>query len=413
VLEPTEMILWLGRNGYREAALRLAVRCAWGWWIAGERGRGRRLLLDLLADGEQAPAVERTARLWAAALASHEHDERPALADADRVASSGTIDEVDALALVLMADRRAHRGEHDIAARLLGPAQEALRTGGDRWGIALTSLVTARQRLLLGSVDEAEALTVQALDVFHDLPDPAGQLGALDLLGYAAEVRGDWRTAIEQHQRALLLALHGGWPHAQCEQLLRLGSVLVMSGQLAAGRQRLGEALAIARRLDSPSLMAFVRNIAAMADARAGDRAAAEEGHRSALQWYRHTGSTSGVALTAAALARVSPPARAAALLDVSWEAALATRDPRAVAYTAESRALVATGDAAFHLGVADGLRECVGRPRVRGEQPDVDRLADRFAGSDEHGRGVAEGVALAGSLDAISHDDRPCRSPS
>lgn len=395
VLEPPAMIRWLGEHGHLEAALQLAVRCAWGWWLAGDRGRGRQLLGELLEQVARSPALARpatrAARLWAAALACHERDEPIALADADRVvgASSGAdtrpccpLSEVETLALVLLADRRTERGEHAAAARLLGPALAALESNANRWGLALGGLVTARGHLLRGELDLAEKHCRAVLAVFHDLPDPAGQLAALDLLGYAAELRGQWREAAEHHQRALLLAMHGGWPHAQCLQLMRLGSVTTLAGELEAGRQRLAEALAVARRLESPSLLAFARNSIALADARRGDMQAAARGHRAALAWYRSAGSLSGIALTAAALARVDQPAHAASLLAASWEAALATRDPRALAFTAESRALLAgaTGSGARHLGLADALRRRAGRPRVTGEQPAVDALAERLA---------------------------------
>lgn len=395
LLEPPEMIRWLGDNGHLEAALQLAVRCAWGWWLAGDRGRGRQLIGELLdrvvgLPGMARPAI-RAARLWADALACHERDEAAALADADRVVgeSAGAdtrphcpLSETETLALVLLADRRTERGEHAAAARLLGPALAALEANGNAWGLALGALVTARGHLLRGRLDQGERSAREALAVFHDLPDPAGQLAALDLLGYAAELRGAWSEAAEQHQRALLLAMHGGWPHAQCLQLMRLGSVTTLAGDAEAGRQRLAEALAVARRLQSPSLLAFVVNSLALAEARCGNPEAAARGHRRALEWYRSAGSLSGIALTTAALARVGPPAEASALLTTSWEAALATRDPRAVAFTAESRALLAgaTARGAYQLGFAEALRAQTGRPRVPDEQPAVDALAARIA---------------------------------
>jgi DNA-binding SARP family transcriptional activator len=147
VLEPPEMIRWLGDNGHLEAALQLAVRCAWGWWLAGDRGRGRQLLGELLERVARSPALARpatrAARLWAAALACHERDEPAALADADRVVAESAgadtrphcpLSETETLALVLLADRRTERGEHAAAARLLGPALAALDANGNRWG---------------------------------------------------------------------------------------------------------------------------------------------------------------------------------------------------------------------------------------------------------------------------------------
>lgn len=413
VLEPPEMIAWLADDGHLDAALRLAARCAWGWWLTGDRGRGRRLLIDLLdqAEGSGTPEIPVTqaARLWAAALACQERDEPVALAGVD-AAAVGDPGDLEALAMVLLADRRTERGEHEAAARLLKPADRALRSRGDRWGITLATLAAARLLMLRGAIDSAERLGREALHVFHKLHDPAGQLATDSLLGYTAEIRGDWRNAIRHHQRALLLAQHGGWAHAQCTQLTRLASVTMLSGQPLSGRQRLTEALAIGRRLESPLLVALVRNVTALADARAGDIEAAAEGHRFALRWYRHAGSASGVALTTAALARVSPAARATALLDASWDAALDTGDPRALAFTAESFALLAASpdSAAYYLGVADGLRGRCDRSRARGEQPQVDRLADQLSGADQHERGHSAGAQLADRLGIPATNTNP-----
>lgn len=404
VLEPPEMITWLAGNGHLDAALHLAVRCAWGWWLAGDRGRGRRLLLDLLAETERSTGTPsratRAARLWAAALAGHERDEPLTFTD---TGGSGPADPdaIEALAMVLLADRRTERGEHDIARTLLEPARAALAAAGDRWGQAMADLVTARQHLLSGAVEKAESTGREILAVFHDLADPAGQLASLDLLGSAAEAGGDWYGAADHHRRALLLALHGGWPHAQCLQTMRLGSTMVLSGQVEAGRRRLDEALAIARRLDSPSLLAFARNHIALADARAGDTAAAARGHHLALDWYRRAGSLAGIAFTAAALARVGPRPRAETLLSASWDAAVRTRDPRAVAFTAESRALLTPDrdSAAVHLGLADGLRDRTGRPRAAGEQPAIDRLSPALTRLDSYRRGLRDAEELGRHL--------------
>lgn len=422
VLEPPEMIRWLGENGHLDAALQLAVRCAWGWWLAGERGRGRQLIGELLdratgLPGMAGPAT-RAARLWADALACHERDEATALADADAAvgASAGAdtrphcpLSQTESLALVLLADRRTERGEHAAAARLLGPALAALEANHNTWGLALGALVTARGHLLRGQPWRAEALVRDALAVFHDRPDAAGQLAAFDLLGQAAEQRGAWAEAREQYQRALLLAMHGGWPHAQCVQLMRLGNATSLSGEPAQGRQRLDEALAVARRLQSPSLLAFVGNNLALADARSGDRESAARRHRRSLRWYRTVASSSGIAMTAAALARVGPPAEAAALLAQSWEAATATGDPRALAYTAESRALLAaaTSRGAYHLGLADALRARTGHPRAPGEQPEVDALAARVTAAG-HLRADVEAGGRAGRLLADQLADPP-----
>ncbi|GAA2901958.1 hypothetical protein GCM10010472_70190 [Pseudonocardia halophobica] len=288
---------------------------------------------------------------------------------------------VDGLAVLVLADRHAERGEPDRATALLDAARPAVEAVDDPWGTALDDLVHARVRLAAGRPDEAQARAAAALAVFESLPDAAGRMRALEVLGYLDEVAGDLTGAVRRYGDALLLAVQGGWPHAQCHLSVRLGSVTDLLGDHAAGRQRLAEATALARRVASPSLLAWAGNTLALADARAGDRAAAERGHRQALGWYRYAGSVAGIAMTAAALARVSTPARAAALLDQAERAAVATRDPRAVAYVVEGRALTARTDerARHFVALARRLRTEAGRPRVPGEQPDLDRLEERL----------------------------------
>ncbi|MFC5994272.1 BTAD domain-containing putative transcriptional regulator [Pseudonocardia hispaniensis] len=388
VLHPPDMIRWLARNGHAEAALALAVRCAWGWWLAGERGRGRRLLAELLAapPGDGTTGSRSAARLWAAALAVHERDEPAALGDAERALAEQARapiapTAIEALALLLIADRRTERGEPEAAARALTAAAPALGGDTDRWACGLATLVEARGLLGIGRPAEAGRLATEALRVFAGLPDAAGQLSAHELLGCLAQGRGELPAAADHFRRSLLLALHGGWPHAQCLQLMRLGGVTALLGDVGGARQRLAEALAIARRVDSPSLVAYVRTNLALVDARAGDTEPAARGHREALAWYQHAGSVSGIALNAAALARLVPAGRAEALLDRAERAAAASGDARAMAFVAESRAVTAASDelAVAHLRRARELRGRTGWPRLPGEQPDVDRLERRL----------------------------------
>lgn len=167
--------------------------------------------------------------------------------------------------------------------------------------------------------------------------------------------------------------------------------------------------------LESPSLRAFATNSLALADARAGHRDAAARGHRAALAWYRGSGSLSGIAFTTAALARVGPFAQAGPLLTSSWAAAMTTRDPRALALTAESRALIAgpTGRGARELGLADALRAATGRPRVPDEQPAVDALDQRLTATPgvgaDRAAGERDGRDLLARLRTAAAQDGGC----
>ncbi|PRX50936.1 DNA-binding SARP family transcriptional activator [Prauserella shujinwangii] len=415
VLDPLGMLRWLAEAGDVEPALRLGVRCAWGWWLTGDRARGRSLIHELLVRYRNGGCSDRTldlrARAWAGALSVHDRDQHRALRDArDALAALGTSwAGTDALAAVLVAERHHERGERAAARELLGGAVRSLRAADDVWGLALAELVEARGLLLSGSCDAADRAATAALSRFERLADPAGQLAALDVLGYSSEVHGRYRAAARHHLRALEYAVHGDWPHARGRQLARLGSVLGLAGDPEAGRARLTEALALGRELGSHQLAAYALNGLAVVDVRTGTPARARHRHREALGWYRDTGSGSGVAFTAAALSRVvGDAAERRSLQREALRAALGTGDPRSVAYALESAAVTARTplDVATLTGAARELRRRTGRELPPGEQPDLARAAGRAAaaaGADfERHAGAAAGTVARGDDAAV-----------
>ncbi|PXY22139.1 AfsR/SARP family transcriptional regulator [Prauserella muralis] len=416
--DPLGTVRWLAAEGEVDAALRLGVRCAWGWSLTGEREQARALLHELLVlrprPGDR--ALDLRARAWAAALGAHGPEEHTALRQArDALAAlAGTWTVSDAVAAVLVAERHHERGEPAPARRLLADATHALGAHHDEWGLALTRLVRARGLLLTGACDDAERTAAGALRCFHALSDPAGELAGLDLLGYASEVRGQYDHAARHHLTAVRYAEQAGWPHAHGMQLARLGNVLHLAGDQQGGRTRLRQALAQGRRSGSAFVEAFARNGLALVAARAGQHMRAAQAHRSALRWYRDTRSHSGVAFTAAALSRLTPDeAEAAALCREAYAAAVTTADPRSVAYALESAAVRAASPAevaALH-GAAAALRERAGRPLPAGEQPDLDRAVRRarqvlgpaFARYRDAAATAADGGTGPGELPALT----------
>ncbi|MFC5139633.1 BTAD domain-containing putative transcriptional regulator [Actinomycetospora rhizophila] len=384
VLQPTDMIRWLDTHGHRAAALDLAVRCAWGWWLAGDRSRGRLVLLDLYGEAPRSLA----GRLWACALAAHDREEPVALSEAQRLvegrvrADHPVTGSQEGLALLLLADRRAERGEPEKARAFLAAAAPAVDATGHRWGHALADLVHGRLLLATGDPDRARVRAARAEQVFREQADSAGRMRALELLAALDEAAADLARAVSRYTEAWRIATECGWVYARCQLSVHLGSATHVGGDHAAGTARLAEAVALAEHLGSPSMFAWSRNNLALAQARSGDAAGAERGHRLALEWYRYAGSTAGIALTAAALARVTSATDAAALLDLAGRSAAATGDPRALAYVAESRAVLADDAEAAgeHLREARRLRSTRGGARPVGEQPDVDALETRLA---------------------------------
>lgn len=294
VLDTVEMLRWLAGEGDVVASLRLGARSAWGWWLTGERSRASALISDLLVmhrrTGCSDRALELRARAWAGALSAHEHDEHQALRGAREalIALGAGWSSADALAALLLAERHHERGERQTAQSLLVPALQHLRADKDEWGIALAKLVHARGMLLTGASDEAERSASEALTIFQHLADPAGQLVGLDLLGYAREVGGDYRRAGEHHQRAMEYATHRGWLHAQAMQLARLGNVLLLEGDTNRSRDRLDEALALARHIGSPGLESYALNGLALVAARTGQLSRAHDSYGSVELVSKH-----------------------------------------------------------------------------------------------------------------------------
>ncbi|MDN5851308.1 MAG: winged helix-turn-helix domain-containing protein, partial [Actinomycetia bacterium] len=208
-----ETVRWVADDGDTDAAMQLAVRGAWWWWIGGQRTRAAELFEDLLersaADGHHDGVTMLGALAWAGVFGAMDAGAERALTAAEgalhrprRPAWTGR----DALAAVLIAERRFARGEPDGAHRLLEPAVRHYARESDEWGQALCVAVHARGRLLSGDVAGAEQAVRAQLRTFVELADSAGQVMSLDILGYCAEVRGDLPAAARTHARALDLA---------------------------------------------------------------------------------------------------------------------------------------------------------------------------------------------------------------
>ncbi len=364
---------WLADEGELTDSLRLAVRGAWWWWITGNRVRGRDLLEELLNRSAGGVAADGNAVLSATAWLGVFGSQTAAAAEDLSRARAALIDGMsrtwtayDGLAAALIAERLFERGQHKDAAGLITHADRYFDRCDDRWGRALCGAVIARGSLLSGNIRSARTAARRQLGTFIELGDSAGQMIALDVLGYCAEVIGDFPGAQAAHRSALHIAEGLGSADWKGSQLTRLGNVQALAGDPAA-ISTLQQALDLSDATGSRSIRALARNGLGVARHLAGDLEGSAADHLAAWDWYTATRSRAGIAYTGARLAMVGADSvgdayrRAVSSLDN----ARATGDPRAVAHSLEAVGLVAADprEAIRALGAASGIRRLKGAP--------------------------------------------------
>jgi tetratricopeptide (TPR) repeat protein len=376
---------WIADDGDVDAAVSLALRGTWWWWLTGQRSVGRELLTDLLDLGTNmrrplSGSAVLSARAWIAVYESVGLEASAAIDRARRtleLVGRPTWNRHDCLAATLIAERLFERGQLQPGRRLLTLAIREQQRRGDEWGHAFGSVVEARGALRAGDLLGARACAEAQLRRFLALGDVAGQMSCLDVIGYCAEATGDLETATSVHSRAAALARRTNAPEWEAIQLTRLGNVAALAQRPDALRQ-LQAASELALSLAADSVAAYADNGLGVAHSFAGDHAAAAQHHRAALTWYDAVGSTSGIAYTKA---RLSLVLRDAQLATASLTDAMRSQDPRAVAHSLEAVSLT-TDDpvgAARALGAAEALRSAASDRLARPQLTVLERRRDEL----------------------------------
>lgn len=368
-----ETARWLASEGEGSAALRLALRGSWWWWFGGSRSSGRDLLEELIgheATTEAEPQDVLQATAWLAVFEAVEADAERALQSGERAleaASRYGWTRHEALASVLLAERLYQRGVRGRAGLLMGASRAVFAHDQDEWGLAFTDVVGAKATLLAGDVVAAERRAGVLLRAFEEIGEPAGQIMALDLAGYCAEIHGDLHASIRIHRRALELTRRAQAPEWEASQLTRLGSVLALDGRPEAV-PTLENAIALAGSIKSGASLALAENGLGLAASLAGDEGNAAEAHGRALAWYQQQQSPAGISYSAGRLSQglaELDPGLARQLAGESASLAMDTGDPRAVAHGLEAVALTEPDPVASAraLGAARALRRLTSAP--------------------------------------------------
>jgi DNA-binding SARP family transcriptional activator len=396
-----ETARWLANQGEPSAAIRLAIRGAWWWWFGGARSEGRDLFEDLTGaaastsnDRVENPD-ELQAAAWLSVFKAGEADAVAALANGEdalgRAKKLGW-GRPEALAAALLAERLYQRGEPARADGLLTASRQQFAADADAWGVAVADVIEAKAIMLRGEISRAHQASHALIADFEELGDTAGQVMALDIAGYCAEIRGELSVAARIHRRALELARQSSASEWEAAQLTRIGSILALAGTGDAG-SILAEAHDLASGIGSDASLALARNAMGLRLSLNGEMDEAVISHEQSLAWYERQGSRAGVSYSAGRLAcdiAADQPDRALALAERSVALAAETNDPRAVAHGLETLARVSCDpvQSARALGGARALRlrtnaplpAVLNQPLLQTERRLLDELGDALA---------------------------------
>lgn len=374
-------------EGQPHDALRAATSLGWFWWLSGRRRQGRAVLRHALAtlpDTDAAIPLARNARAWAGAMGFTGGDAEEAIEEC--ITALGELparqwDTCLVLVAILVADRLYQRGEPERGRRLVDGIEEVADRDADEWTVAAARLVAGIASMLNGRLDEGRHVAQAALAGFSESEDVWGQTQALDLLAGMDEMAGDYRGARHSRERVIELAEALGLRDVHAYQLVRIGNLCMLEGDLDAAERLLRHARDFARRLGIAGTVAYADNGIGQVLRRSGQPHQAQVRHEAALRHYRAIGSVSGVAFTSTMLGLAASAAGDDATA-LDWHrralrAAHSSGDRRAVAIVLEGLA-VATGPtdtATVLLGTAQALRADAGAQRPPGEVPDIDRV--------------------------------------
>ncbi len=141
-----------------------------------------------------------------------------------------------------------NRGEAALALPLLGEAAESARACGERLALGYALLRAAIAHKTLGAMPQCLALNEEALAVMREIADDNGVAIVLNNLGDTLRQQGEYSRARELLEMGLQFAVGRGLLPRVHNFRLCLGVLLLDSGQFAASRPVLEQALAGTRR---------------------------------------------------------------------------------------------------------------------------------------------------------------------
>ncbi len=151
-------------------------------------------------------------------------------------------------------------GRHRQAIVYCDRAIEAAEAAGEQVALAEALRVRVWAAMELGQLDGGSDAE-QALSIYEELGDLAGQATSLNLLGMAAYWRGDWLAALEYYQRALAVDRRTGSPVNAVFEQYNIAEILIDQGRFEEGAEMISE---VAREWRAAGFRSGVASTSAM-----------------------------------------------------------------------------------------------------------------------------------------------------
>ena len=190
-------------------------------------------------------------------------------------------------ALLLLSVTQMMTEDPLAAAAAQRQALELYRDLGDQAGQAAALTAIGFLHMTTDHYPDAAAAQRQALELFRDLGHRRGQGDALNGLGTVHRYTGDYPAAAACHRQALEIYRDLGDQRGQGHALLYLGAVQRLTGDYPAAAAALRQALELSRDPSEPFFQATALTELAAVQRLTGDYPAAAAGSRQALSLFR------------------------------------------------------------------------------------------------------------------------------
>ena len=374
-----------------DTAIQLVAPLGWYFFMIDETAAGVEWLHAALAcTGRSDPRLHSLALASYAFLASTGPNPVNAAVVAERaLATLDTYDDpaTEAMVTGMYVMCQLFRGHIEACREVFPLTEAAALRSGNRWTIAMATLVGAELTSLLGQPQEAESEMRRAADGFAALGDRFSYSICVAHAAELAEMRGDYDPAIRMLEESLAMAEDVGFSVRGVATRSRLANLEILRGNLALAASMHRQALE-ARSGPIPQWMHAMTMLGlANIARRRGDPVEALRCVNVAMELPRSLQTP--LMLTSLLVARgysadlAGDADLAVASQDEGLAVALPLGSVRAIANAAEglAGALAITGEAesaARLLGAADALRRRAGGPMPAAERFDVDRAERR-----------------------------------
>jgi predicted ATPase len=364
-----------------ELSLKLVNALAWYWYLRGRLGEARRSIATALAVPGQDAADRAAATVWQVGMTATDAKGSNLTAAAEEAL---TLAGNDPRALWFLTTTQWAYGDPAVLMQRIEQAIETFTEQADRWGLAAALSTRAQLNIVHADLHAMLRDGHRSLELFDELGDDWGRLQATYSLIVAAEISGDYPTAVHYLEEAVRQAEDLGLWTEVSFRTAGLGRIAYLTGEYARADELHERARRLAIEQSNKSAEEYAEVGLGLTARRQGRLDDAEAHFTKWLDWLRQVGGTPGIAFILTQLGFIAEQrgdfTKAQALHEQGYEAAKTVGDERSIALALEGLAGATEDPDQAHalLTEAEALRTKVGAPLPPAERFDVDRIKAR-----------------------------------